>query len=498
MVSLPIGDTNGHSDDGCGTSCGTSCGNGLEKIYPTTAVRYGAMNWIGEFTYKEGWVFSCGGKVVIRTDRGVELGEQVSLTCNGCSNSVSREQIKRYIDTSGPEFFRLQAGRILRPASPEDIAEHERLNGHVREDVDRSALMAAQLRLDMKIVTVEHLFGGERIVFYFRSEGRVDFRQLVRELANHYRTRIEMRQVGARDEARLVADYEVCGRECCCKNFLKKLRPVNMKMAKLQKSTLDPSKVSGRCGRLRCCLRYEHESYEELVRKLPRQNSRVRCEHGEGTVVDRQVLTQLVLIRMDDNREMTVPVEEITAFNLPKPPPAPPVEAAPGARPRPVRPPKSPGRPLAEEPYPDLPDEDEIGADSVVSGDSTPDSGKPPLEWTEPMVGPPASEASEAAGAETEKSRRKRRRRRGKRGDRAADTVERGDGEVPPPDARPEMLEDGPPGEADRPGDAAESADDRPPRERRRRRRRRRGPGGSAAEGGSSDGGGDGPGSSDD
>lgn len=311
----------GDADAGCGTggACGTSCGNGLEKIYPTTAIRYGAMRWIGEFTYRQGSVFTCGGKVVIQSDRGIELGEQVSLTCNGCDKSVSREQIKKYVEASGVEFFRPRSGRILRAATAQDIAENEKLNADIRADIDRCALLAAQMDLDLKVITCEHLLGGERIVFYFRSESRVDFRELVKELARHYRTRIEMRQVGPRDEARLVADYEICGRECCCKNFLKKMRPVGMRMAKVQKSTLDPTKVSGRCGRLRCCLRYEHEGYEELSRKLPQHNSFVQTSYGVGQVVDRQILTQLVLLRMTDAREITVPVEDISAFNVAEP-----------------------------------------------------------------------------------------------------------------------------------------------------------------------------------
>jgi cell fate regulator YaaT (PSP1 superfamily) len=324
MADLPVFQKNETSDgDACSTggACGTSCGNGLEKIYPTTAIRYGAMRWIGEFNYRPGQVFACGGKVVISTERGVELGEQVSLTCGGCSNSITREQIKRYIDNSGPEFYRLKAGRIVREATAQDLLENEKLNETLMEDIDRASLLAAQLSLDMKIVTVEHLLGGERIVFYFCSEGRVDFRELVKELARHYQTRIQMVQVGPRDEARLVADYEICGRECCCKNFLKKLRPVNMKMAKLQKSTLDPTKVSGRCGRLRCCLRYEHEGYEVLEQKLPRISSWVETEFGVSQVVDRQILTQLVLVRGADGREITIPIEEIRAFNVEPPPP---------------------------------------------------------------------------------------------------------------------------------------------------------------------------------
>lgn len=316
MVSLPQAE---HHDDDKG-GCGTTCGAGLEKIYPSTAVRYGAMRMIGEFTYRPNTVFKCGAKVVVQTERGIELGEQVSLTCHGCDKSVSRDQISRYIQNSGPEFYRLGSGRILREATPQDVAEHDHLNSSTRGEADDCSLMAAQLGLEMKIVTVEHLLGGERVIYYFMADGRVDFRGLVKELAARHQTRIEMKQVGARDEARLVADYEICGRECCCKNFLKTLRPVTMKMAKVQKATLDLSKVSGRCGRLRCCLRYEHEGYESLERNLPRRGSRIRTEHGTGVVIDRQILTQLVMFRSDEGRVVTVPVEEIAERDLPPPP----------------------------------------------------------------------------------------------------------------------------------------------------------------------------------
>ncbi len=398
MVRLPV-----HSDDRPTAGCGKHCGEGMEKIYPTTAVRYGAMNWIGEFTYKPGMVFRCRAKVVIQTDRGIELGEQVSLSCGGCDKSISREQIKRYVEASGPEFYRFGAGRILREARPDDLIEHERLNAHNREDIERCQLMAAQLGLDMKVVTVEHLLGGERIVFYFRADGRVDFRELVRNLARHYHTRIEMRQVGARDEARLVADYEICGRECCCKNFLKKLRPVTMKMAKLQKSTLDPSKVSGRCGRLRCCLRYEHEGYEQLAAKLPRIGSYVRTEFGLGRVIDRQILTQLVLIRTDDGREITVPNEEIQARDLP-----------------------APNKPIpARRGSPVLADDNGNGEPARPQRPRRPQRGQPPRESAAaPDTPPPAAPSSDAgdnagsSGPSRPGRRRRRggRRRRGRRG----------------------------------------------------------------------------------
>ena len=121
----------------------------------------------------------------------------------------------------------------------------------------------------MQLVDVEHLFGGERIVVYYLAENRVDFRELVKALAGEFQTRIEMRQIGSRDEAKLLADYGDCGKPVCCNTHLSEMPPVSMKMAKLQKATLDPTKISGRCGRLKCCLRYEYDTYEQLQKDLP-------------------------------------------------------------------------------------------------------------------------------------------------------------------------------------------------------------------------------------
>ncbi|MBU0718155.1 MAG: hypothetical protein KJ749_07910, partial [Planctomycetes bacterium] len=165
----------------------------------------------------------------------------------------------------------------------------------------------------MRVVECECPFGGERIICYFTAVERVDFRGLVKDLAREYRTRIEMRQVGARDEARLLADFETCGREVCCKSFLKTLKPISMRMAKLQKSTLDPTQVSGRCGRLKCCLHYENVGYEELDKRLPRNGARVHTSQGEGVVISRQVLTQLLQIRTDADVVLAVSIEDLLA-----------------------------------------------------------------------------------------------------------------------------------------------------------------------------------------
>ena len=171
----------------------------------------------------------------------------------------------------------------------------------------------------MKIVDAENIFGGERIIFYFMADGRVDFRELVKKLANEYQSRIEMRQVGSRDEAKLLGDVESCGQQCCCQLFLKALKPVNMRMAKMQKATLDPSKISGYCGRLKCCLRYEDQTYTELKKRLPRKNARVKTPHGEGKVVDTQILTQLVIVEDENGTKTAVGVEQVEILS---PPPA--------------------------------------------------------------------------------------------------------------------------------------------------------------------------------
>jgi hypothetical protein len=163
----------------------------------------------------------------------------------------------------------------------------------------------------MKLVAVEHLFGGDRIIFYFVSESRVDFRSLVRDLAHEFQTRIEMRQIGVRDEARLLGDYERCGRPLCCRAWIKELEPVSMKMAKIQKATLDPTKISGRCGRLMCCLRFEHTTYRDLAKNLPRKNTLVSTPRGPAKVLDTDVVSQIVAVLLGDGTRLNYPVEDI-------------------------------------------------------------------------------------------------------------------------------------------------------------------------------------------
>jgi len=295
-------------------------GNGKGKHPPTIAIRYGRMGYVGEFTHNPKMTFASGRPVVVSTDRGIEIGDPLNLTCQSCPESVSREQMQEYARSSGSDTYQFRRGRVLREATESDLSELGHIETGVVQKIERCREFVQQLGLEMKIVDCEHVFGGERIVFYFMSDHRVDFRELVRMLAHEFQTRIEMKQVGARDEARLLADYETCGRQCCCKNFLKNLKPITMQMAKIQKATLDPSKVSGRCGRLKCCLRYEHESYETLDRRLPKSGIRVATNCGTGRVVDRQILTQLLKVHTDEGKIIVVSAEDILEVNVPEPP----------------------------------------------------------------------------------------------------------------------------------------------------------------------------------
>ncbi len=297
---------------------------------PTAVVRYGIMRSVGEFRHNSDTPIPRGTKVVIRSERGVELGEVIAPVCAECDRlHLTSDQLRQFLRDNGSEYPFRRDGRILRLANPQDVIDYRHLEQSAKEAAKYCRQIIRDQRLDMRLVSVEHLLGGERLVFFFAAEHRVDFRDLVRLLASQYRTRIEMRQVGARDEARLVADYERCGQQCCCQSFLKDLRPVSMRMAKTQKATLDPSKISGRCGRLMCCLRYEDATYEQLRKQLPHKNTYVRTAAGViGRVVDTQIITQLVRVQLADFTFQAVATEDIVERNLDAPPkseaPAPP------------------------------------------------------------------------------------------------------------------------------------------------------------------------------
>jgi len=285
------------------------------KAPKSMVVRFGVMKYIGEYPYDGDAKPGCGSKLVCKTHRGTEIAVMLTSTCPnaGCQHSVTRREMLGYIENSGGKDYPFFTdGRVLRVATMEDISQQAALDATRHGMIKQAAEVVKRLGMDIKVVDAEPILGSERLTFYFGSEDRVDFRGLVMELAALHHTRIELRQIGARDEARVSADYEKCGQHCCCKQFLKVLKPVSMRNAKIQKATLDPLKISGRCGRLMCCLRYEESTYDELRANLPKKKTTVLTPDGPGIVIDTQILTQLVLVRLDGKDEdAAYPVETL-------------------------------------------------------------------------------------------------------------------------------------------------------------------------------------------
>jgi cell fate regulator YaaT (PSP1 superfamily) len=253
------------------------------------------MRFLGEFDPSEGRDYARGQEVVVRTERGLEAGE------------VLCESTPRALEFLGEPTH----GQIVRLMTPDDRSQLDRLRDNEQREMDTCCRLIASRQLQMELVDVEHLFGSERIVFYFLAEKRVDFRELVKDLAREYKTRIEMRQIGVRDEAKILADYGDCGKPVCCNTHLSAMPPVSMRMAKLQKSTLDPSKISGRCGRLKCCLRYEMNVYEEFQQELPPAGSRIVTIKGQGRVLSQEILARKLLVEFEDGRRLIVPAQEV-------------------------------------------------------------------------------------------------------------------------------------------------------------------------------------------
>jgi cell fate regulator YaaT (PSP1 superfamily) len=253
------------------------------------------MRFLGECTGLPGQDHPRGQKVVIRSDRGTELGDVL------CAAS---EQTGRFLQDP-------VRGEILRLATVEDRDQEARSGGERDAYFATCQEFIGRRRLQMNLVDVEIIYGRERVVFYYLADKRVDFRQLVKDLVRELRTRIEMRQIGVRDEAKLLADYGDCGKPVCCNTHLTRMPPISMKMAKIQKTTLDPAKISGRCGRLKCCLRYEYDTYRELETSLPAVGSKVLTTKGKGRVVAQEILAQKLVVEFEDLRRIIVAASDL-------------------------------------------------------------------------------------------------------------------------------------------------------------------------------------------
>jgi cell fate regulator YaaT (PSP1 superfamily) len=262
-------------------------------------VRYGVMHHLAVLSSRGGAVFARGTRVIARTNRGLDAAE---ILCEASQGKLDDSEVS-------------SEGQILREMTAEDANEQAHIKGSSKHEFDLCRQHVEQLDLQMQLVDIEHLFGGERIIVYYLAEGRIDFRDLVKRLAGEFQTRIEMRQIGVRDEAKLLADYGDCGKPVCCNTHLIEMPPVSMKMAKMQKATLDPTKISGRCGRLKCCLRYEYDTYVDLQRELPPIGSEVTLEKGKARVVGQEILAQQLLVEFEDKRRVLVEVADVEAVS---------------------------------------------------------------------------------------------------------------------------------------------------------------------------------------
>ncbi len=259
-------------------------------------VRYGVTRILGEFTARGFGSLARGTSVIVRSDRGHEWGTVLS---------TATEQTRTYLGTAEGH------GRIVRIPTTEDETERDKAILFEKSAFQGCLDLIRERNMQMQLIDVEKVIGGERLIFYYVSEQRVDFRDLVKGLAKLFHVRIEMRQIGIRDEAKLLADYGDCGQPVCCNTFLREMPPVSMKMAKLQKATLDPSKISGRCGRLKCCLRYEYDTYEEHRKEMPPVGATVVTKQGTGRVVGLELLAQKLLVSYEGQRQVMTDAKDV-------------------------------------------------------------------------------------------------------------------------------------------------------------------------------------------
>ncbi len=223
-----------------------------------------------------------GQKVIVETSRGVECG-----TVSIANRMMEDDRIVSPLKS------------IIRAADEKDLAQLEENARREKEAFRICEEKIARHKLQMNLVDVEYTFDNNKILFYFTADGRIDFRDLVKDLAGVFRTRIELRQIGVRDEAKMLGGLGICGRPFCCSTFLSDFQPVSIKMAKEQGLSLNPTKISGTCGRLMCCLKYEQDAYEDLLRITPKKDSIVQTPDGRGVVVDTNLLTGMLKVQLD-------------------------------------------------------------------------------------------------------------------------------------------------------------------------------------------------------
>ena len=253
--------------------------------------------------------------VIVETAKGLEMGD-----CVIGNHEVSEEQVVQPLRP------------VIRLATEDDLRIAELNKERETDAFEICKKKIAEHQLEMKLVDVEYNFEGNKILFFFTSDGRVDFRDLVKDLASVFRTRIELRQIGVRDEAKMLGGIAICGRPFCCHQFLDDFQPVSTKMAKTQSMSLNPTKISGNCGRLMCCLRYEQEAYEDLVKKVPKTGTFVETPVGYGSVTQVSLLRQKVKVRIDsagtEDQMKSYEIDEIAVVPGGRPKPGEPMPAS--------------------------------------------------------------------------------------------------------------------------------------------------------------------------
>jgi cell fate regulator YaaT (PSP1 superfamily) len=242
----------------------------------------------------------CGDRVIVETARGLEFG-----CVRGCVREIP----------SGEVVAPLK--KVLRVATEKDISRHDDNQKKKERAMSQCQDRIKKHKLDMKLIDVEYTFDNTKIIFYFTADGRVDFRELVKDLAGVFKMRIELRQIGVRDEAKMLGGIGVCGRSLCCHSWLPDFEPVSIKMAKMQNLSLNPTKISGTCGRLMCCLKYENDTYQVLKKGMPDVGDRITTQDGVAVVIDSNILMSQVKARLVlEERTADAPEKLSTEFRL--------------------------------------------------------------------------------------------------------------------------------------------------------------------------------------
>lgn len=262
-------------------------------MYEVVQIRLGEATKISYFSTNS-LKLAIGNFVIVEQDRGLEYGQVVS-------------EPEMVLDDKVEKPLR----KVIRTAMPGDMHQIDRNRKRIKDIIATCEQKIKEHKLDMKLIEAEYSFDRSKITFYFTAEGRIDFRGLVKDLAKQFKARIELKQIGVRDEAKLLGGFGPCGRGLCCTRFLRNFEPVTIKMAKEQNLPLNPTKISGLCGRLMCCLGYEYETYKQLMKGLPREGNTVKTKQGKGKVVSVNAIKRTATVELEDGKQTEISYEKI-------------------------------------------------------------------------------------------------------------------------------------------------------------------------------------------